>query len=67
MSEETISSFLEENNISSADVSNQTSNGGSHIDLFYKIFLNKKSINLLKIDIHGTSIGFLVKRISRDS
>ena len=57
MSEETISTFQEENNISLADVSNQTSNGGSHIDRFYRISWIKNLLTYLKIDIYEVSIG----------
>ena len=37
MSGETIGSFRNETNASSADVLNQTTNGGRHIFLFYNI------------------------------
>ena len=39
MSEESIRFFQDESNASLEDVSNQTSNGGSHIDLLCYCFL----------------------------
>ena len=58
MSGETIGSFRNETNASSADVLNQTTNGGRHIFLFYNIIdiwhkfkLSKTSLIELRIQI----------------